>query len=106
MKKFVKVITIVFLSILLGSFIGGYFFIKNFNLNQYKTTIEEQVYKHTGRKLQIAGNAYLGISLIPTLIIDDISLANTSWAENPQMIKLKSMQIKVSLLPLLHNTSF
>lgn len=102
MKKFVKVITIVFLSILLGSFIGGYFFIKNFNLNQYKTTIEEQVYKHTGRKLQIAGNAYLGISLIPTLIIDDISLANTSWAENPQMIKLKSMQIKVSLLPLLH----
>jgi len=39
MKKFVKVITIVFLSILLGSFIGGYFFIKNFNLNQYKTTM-------------------------------------------------------------------
>ena len=101
MKKIVKVITIVFLAILVGSFIGGYFFIKNFNLNQYKTTIEEQIYKHTGRKLQIAGNAYLGISLIPTLIIDDVSLANSSWAENPQMIKLKSMQIQVSLLPLL-----
>ena len=46
MKKIVKVITIVFLAILVGSFIGGYFFIKNFNLNQYKTTIEEQIYKN------------------------------------------------------------
>jgi len=94
MKKLFKYVSIIIFAILLGSIIGGYFFIKNFNLNQYKTIIEEQAYKHTGRKLQISGNAHLGISLIPTLIIDDISLSNTSWAETPQMLTLKSIQIK------------
>jgi len=101
MKKLFKYVSIIIFAILLGSIIGGYFFIKNFNLNQYKTIIEEQAYKHTGRKLQISGNAHLGISLIPTLIIDDISLSNTSWAETPQMLTLKSIQIKLAVLPLL-----
>ena len=101
MKKLFKYISIIIFAILFGTVIGGYFFIKNFNLNQYKTLIEEQAYKHTGRKLQISGNAHLGISLIPTLIIDDISFANASWAKDPQMITLKSIQVELAILPLL-----
>ena len=45
--------------------IGGYLFIRNFDLNKYKPMIAELTEKQLGRKLVINGDAELGISFVP-----------------------------------------
>lgn len=101
MSKLLKIIGTLFLGlmILLGGF--GYYFIRNFDLNQYKSYAEDLVQKELGRKLAIKGEASIGISLVPTLVIENVELANATWAKNPQMIKIKKLEIKFAVLPLL-----
>jgi len=101
MKKFFKFAGILLLVLAIVLVGGGYYFIKNFDLNKYKNYAEDLVYKETGRKLAINGEASLGISLIPTLIVNDVELANPEWAKQPQMLKIKQLELKFALLPLL-----
>lgn len=102
MKKFFKFIGILFLVLIVALVGGGYYFIKNFDLNKYKSYAEDLVYKETGRKLALNGEADLGISLVPTLVLNDVSLSNASWASQPQMLKVKQLEISFAVLPLLH----
>lgn len=101
MKKFLKVTGIVLLGLILVLGVSGYFFVKNFDLNKYKSYVSDIVEKQLGRKLAINGNASVGISLIPTIVIEDVELANASWATAPQMVKVGSLELKFALLPLL-----
>ncbi len=101
MMKLLKLFGLLIMVLLIAAFAGGYVFLKNFDLNHYKQDIEKIVYQQTGRQLVINGDAHLGISLLPTLVIDDISLSNAPWASQPQMVKLQSLQIEVAILPLL-----
>ena len=91
MKTFFKIIFSLFLIVIVGAIAGSWYFLNNFDLNSYKQVIEQQAYKYTGRQLKINGNAHLGLSLIPTLIIDDITFSNASWAEHPDMAKIKNL---------------
>ena len=98
--RFVKILASVIFSLIIILAIGSYFAVRNFDLNKYKVYAEEMAEKELGRKLQINGDASLGISLIPTVIVNDVTLANPSWAQNPEMIKLKQAEVKFALLPL------
>ena len=102
MKRLVKVLGTIIFSLIIIIAIGGYLFVRNFDLNHYKSYVEEIADKQLGRKLAINGNAYLGLSLIPTLIVEDVELANAAWAAQPQMAKIERLEIKLSLMPLLH----
>lgn len=102
MKKFFKFIGILFLILIIVAVGGGYYFIKNFDLNKYKSYAEDLAGKELGRKLAINGEASLAISLIPTLVVNDVELANASWAKQPQMVKVKQLEISFAVLPLLH----
>ena len=82
--------------------IGGFVFVRNFDLNRYKSYIEDAAYQQTGRKLMLNGDAKIGLSLIPTLVINDVTLANPEWAQNPYMAKLEQLEIKFSLGALMH----
>lgn len=81
--------------------IGGYVFVRNFDLNRYKPYIENAVFNATGRTLTMAGDAKLAISLIPTLEISDVSLSNPEWAQNPNMIDMAKLEVKFAIMPLL-----
>ncbi len=99
--KFIKwFLGIIFFMVIVTA-VGGYIFLKNFDLNRYKAMAEKIAYEKTGRKLVIAGDANLGISLIPTIVINDISFANPEWAKNPQMAKIETLELRFALLPLL-----
>lgn len=102
MKKFFKFIGILFLILIIVAVGGGYYFIKNFDLNKYKSYAEDLAGKELGRKLAINGEASLAISLIPTLVVNDVELANAPWAKQPQMVKVKQLEISFAILPLLH----
>lgn len=99
--RFVKWLLGIVLLLVVVVVVGGYVFLKTFDLNKYKSYAEKIVYEQTGRKLAVKGDASLGVSLIPTLIINDVSLSNPSWAKNPQMAEIGSLELKFSLLPLL-----
>lgn len=105
MKKFFKGLKVTIFSIiailavlLVGIFVYLGFF---FDLNKYKPMIQDIVFEQTGRKMEIAGNASLGFSLIPTLELEKVSFENASWAKSPQMATLERLDVKFSILPLL-----
>lgn len=99
--KFLKWFFGILIVLIIAAVVAAYIFLKNFDLNKYKSYAEKIVYEQTGRKLTIAGDASLGISLIPTIVINDVSFANPEWAKNPQMVKVGALELRFSLLPLL-----
>lgn len=100
MNKFFKIIGIVFLGLAILIGVPGYLFVKNFDLNRYKSTISEIVETQLGRKFSINGEASIGISLVPTLILEDVQLANAPWASHPQMVTVQKLELKFALIPL------
>lgn len=81
--------------------LGGFVFVRNFDLNRYKGEIEGIVLRETGRQLKLNGDAKLGISLIPTVVVNDVTFSNPEWANNPYMAKLERLEVKFAILPLL-----
>lgn len=69
--------------------------------NQYKDDIQAQAKKATGRDLVINGNIKITVLPAPALIAGDVSLANIEGASSPHMMRLKSLEIRVALAPLL-----
>ncbi len=97
-----KVLVKVVIGLVIVVALSAYIFINNFDLNKYKDDISMFAEEKLGRKLAINGEAKLGLSFSPTLIVNDVELANADWASSPQMVKVGSLEIKLALLPLLH----
>lgn len=101
MKKFFKFIFWFLLILIAVILIGGFIFLKTFDLNKYKSYAEDIVYKQTGRKLSLNGEAGLKISLIPTVVLNDVTLSNADWAKPENMVNVKSVEVSLDILPLL-----
>ena len=101
MAKFWKITGVVVLGLFVVVIGSGAYFLHNFDLNQYKSYVSELVEKQIGRKLEIKGDASIGISLVPTLIVEDVELQNAPWASQPQMVTLQKLELKLAVLPLL-----
>ncbi|MDR1693829.1 MAG: AsmA family protein [Lactobacillaceae bacterium] len=99
--KFLKYLLIALISLIFLLLIGIAIFAYFFDLNKYKEQISQIVEKQIGREFAIDGNAKLGISLIPTLELEKVRLANAKWSKNPNMVELERLDVKVSILPLL-----
>ena len=100
MNRFLKVVGTVLFGLAILIRVPGYYFVNSFDLNKYKSYAADLVEKELGRKLTIKGEASIGISLVPTIIIQDVELANASWATKPEMIKVESLEVKFALTPL------
>lgn len=99
--RFIKKTASVVASLIIILALGGFVFVRNFDLNRYKSYIEETVARETGRRLIIRGDAQLGISFVPTVVVNDVEFSNPEWAKNPQMVKLQRLEVKFAILPLL-----
>src|SRR5262245_64221400 len=75
--------------------------IYSIDFNQYRSTIADQVKQATGRDLKIAGDLKVGISLTPTVAVDDVSFANAAWGSRPEMATVKRFEAEMELLPLI-----
>src|SRR5271154_387882 len=71
------------------------------DFNQYKGQIADAGKAATGRELTIAGNFKLGLSLTPSVSVDDVSFANAPGGSRPNMLTLKHLAVQMELLPLL-----
>ncbi|MGA8760054.1 MAG: AsmA family protein [Stellaceae bacterium] len=70
----------------------------------YEGRLITLVKRATGRDLKIAGPVKL--SLFPALELEasDVSLSNPPDARSPNMVKLKQLQMRLRILPLLHGS--
>ncbi len=101
MRKFFKVLFSTIFILFAVLVVGVFVFIKTFDLNSYKAYAEKMVQEQLGRKLSLNGDAYLGLSLVPTIVLEDVEFANPAWAKNPQMVKVKKLDVTFAVLPLL-----
>ena len=97
MGKVIKILAGLFVVAIIGIAIV----ISTFDVNQYKGEITQAVEDATGRKLDIGGDIGFKVSLIPTVVIEDIKFANASWGSKPDMLSLDKFEVQVSLMPLL-----
>src|SRR5215470_17431138 len=80
---------------------GAVVAIYSIDFNQYRTTVADQVKQATGRDLKIAGDLKVGISLTPTVAVEDVTFANASWGSRPAMATVKRFEAEMALLPLI-----
>ena len=99
--RFVRIIFKLILVLLVLIILGGYIFLRTFDLNKYKPLIAQVTEEQLGRKLTINGNAELGISFVPTLVLNDVAFENASWASTENMVSVEKIEITLAVLPLL-----
>jgi uncharacterized protein involved in outer membrane biogenesis len=69
--------------------------------NAQKPRIAGMVKASTGRDLTLAGPIGFKASLVPTVTLDDVSLANMPGGTRPEMAKVGRVEAQFALLPLL-----
>jgi len=69
--------------------------------NQYKSDIQTQAKNATGRDLVINGDISIAVLPKPALIAQNVLLANIQGAASKNMVRLKSLEIRIALAPLL-----
>jgi|GEM_PF-4524477 len=69
--------------------------------NDYRDRIAAELKAATGREVTLAGPMKLGISLNPGLIVNDVTIGNIQGGSRPEMAKIESLEVQVSLMPLI-----
>jgi uncharacterized protein involved in outer membrane biogenesis len=71
------------------------------DFNKLKPIITQAIKKETGRDLEIRGRIEFKLGFRPSLVMDDVFFQNAPWASRPDMVKIKRLEAKIMLMPLL-----
>lgn len=71
------------------------------DFNEYRGFIATRVEAATGRALTIAGDIEVGVSLKPTIVAKNLTLANAPWGTRPEMARLERLEAELEFWPLL-----
>jgi uncharacterized protein involved in outer membrane biogenesis len=100
MKIIVRVLAGVFV-LAVAVVVAGVAIIMSIDPNEYRERLTSEVKNLTGRDLVIKGDLNIGISLIPTLVANDVTFSNASWGSRPDMASIKKLEGSLEVLPLL-----
>ncbi|MGD9262158.1 MAG: AsmA family protein, partial [Desulfobacterales bacterium] len=53
--------------------------VASYDFNTFKPRIAELAKQYTGRDLTLGGDIELGLSLFPTLVVNNVTFQNASW---------------------------
>ena len=81
--------------------VGLYAFVSLYDFNKFKPMIAKAVKDATGRELTIAGNIEFELGLRPVLVVEDVSLQNASWSSEPNLARVKRLEVQIAVLPLI-----
>lgn len=96
-----KTVLIVVVVLVVAVLATGVAVILSTDFNQYRPLVAEQVKKATGRDLNLAGDLEVALSLVPTVTVGDVTFANAEWGSQPEMVKVKQLEVEMALMPLL-----
>ena len=89
-------------AVLVVGLVGAVLVVPSFiDWNQYKGELTAQVRTYLGRDLVIHGDIEISVLPAPALIATDVSLANAEGASAAEMVRLKSLEVRISPAPLL-----
>ncbi len=95
------IVVAAFLALCLSLVAAAWMILARYDTNSLKPKIREAVLAATGRELSISGDMRLHVGLAPRLTVDGVALANAPWGSRPEMVRIKSLAVTVSLFPLL-----
>ncbi len=100
MSKVLKIVGIVFITLLVIFIIAGFLLTKLVDPNQYKAKISQEIFQSTGHQLTIKGD--IAWSFFPWLglKVNEVSLSNLPSFGNGNIATVKHADIKIALLPL------
>ncbi len=96
-----KIILGVLAGVFLACFVAIIFIVSTYDYNKFKPRITGIAKKYTGRKLTIAGDINVKISLSPTLEANNVSFQNAPWSAYPEMIRANRIEVQLALIPLI-----
>jgi len=88
-------------AVIIAVFVTAYIIASSYDYNKFKPRITELAKQYTGRDLTLGGDIELGLSLFPTLVVNDVTFQNASWGTRPQMAQVKRLEVQVALIPIL-----
>lgn len=71
------------------------------DLSAFKPRVEAAVSEATGREFRIDGDFRIDVLPSPTVVVENASLANAAWAEEPSMLQIGHFSSNVGLWSLL-----
>jgi len=95
MKKFLLILLLIIVVPLAGLFV----FLKTADFNNYKSQIEALALKYAGLKVKINGDLKIGVSLKPSIELNDVSVSDS--ATEKEIAEIGGALVQFSLLPLL-----
>lgn len=96
-----KIILGVLTGVILACFFVIIVVVSTYDYNKFKPMITGIAKKYTGRKLTIAGDIKVKISLSPTLEVNNVSFQNAPWSAYPEMIRANRIEVQLALIPLI-----
>ncbi|MEN6465768.1 MAG: AsmA family protein, partial [Syntrophaceae bacterium] len=78
-----------------------YVIFASYDYNTLKPEISRAFQDATGKGLTLGGDISLKIGLTPTLVVRDVTIQNAPWGSQPELARIKRLEIKVRFFPLL-----
>ncbi len=78
-----------------------YIIFASYDYNTLKPEISRAFQDATGKELTLGGDISLKIGLTPTLVVRDVTIQNAPWGSQPELARIKRLEIKVRFFPLL-----
>jgi len=87
--------------LIFSSTFAAFAILSSFDFNTLKPLVAQVVKQETGRDLEIRGAIDFKLGFRPSLVINDLLFQNAPWASRPEMVKLRRVEAKIMVLPLL-----
>ena len=104
MNKTIKIFLIAIVTLLALAGLGIWYAASFINPTQLTKLLSSAMKESTGRDLKISGPVSLSIFPVMRVRAEQVSLSNTSWASNPNLLTLKQIELDIRLLPLLRGS--
>lgn len=101
MNKLLKISFFLLVLFPCAGLLAGLFLALTLDASDYRQELVALVEARTGRDFSVHGDIRVAPSLIPTLVLEDVSLGNPDWAQRPLMLAAGRIETRIALLPLL-----
>ena len=100
MRRLKWIVTGLF-AVVVALLVAGYIVIANYDTEELRALIQDEVKSATGRELVIAGPINLAVSFTPRLVMEQVSLANVPGGKAANLASVARLEVEVALWPLL-----
>jgi len=74
-------------------------FVSTADFTEYKDTIAAELKAATGREVRIGGRIETKfLTATPVIIVNDVAIANPTWASRKDMVRVKRLEVRVALM--------